>query len=175
MLFGIFLQILLIFIFVLKYFPPCDIIVNDEFFGGVFLDSLNLILCAVAAAAIDFCIMVLVITAYREKSSAKKKWHNIANDMELAEQDVIYELGCDEVLIGRHASADIRLPDMSVSRYHAMLTVAEGVWTIKDIGSKSGIYVNGNLVREVALHENDVIKLGNRRLIFRKRRSKRVR
>ncbi len=146
-----------------------------NFFGGVFLDSLNLILCAVAAAAIDFCILVLVITAYREKSSAKKKWHIIASDMELVEQDVIYELGCDEVLIGRHASADIRLPDMSVSRYHAILTVSEGVWTIKDIGSKSGIYVNGNLVREVALHENDVIKLGNRRLIFRKRRPKRVR
>jgi len=144
-------------------------------YGGVLLNSLNLILCAVAAAALDFCILVLIITACCEKKSSKKNWHTVSNDMELVEQNKIYELGCDEVLIGRHASADIRLPDMSVSRYHAMLTVAEGVWTIKDIGSKSGIYVNGNLIREVALHENDVIKLGNRRLIFRKRRSERVR
>lgn len=144
-------------------------------YGGVLLNSLNLILCAVAAAALDFCILVLIITACCEKKSSKKNWHTVSNDMELVEQNKIYELGCDEVLIGRHASADIRLPDMSVSRYHAMLTVVEGVWTIKDIGSKSGIYVNGNLIREVALHENDVIKLGNRRLIFRKRRSERVR
>ena len=56
-----------------------------------------------------------------------------------------------------------------------MLTVSGGVWTIKDIGSKSGIYVNGNLTKEKVLHENDVIKLGNRRLVFRKRRQPRVR
>lgn len=139
------------------------------------MNSLNLILCAVAAAALDVCILMLIITAYCEKRSSKKKWHIVSHDMELVEQGVIYELGCDEVLIGRHASADIRLPDMSVSRYHAILTVAEGVWTIRDIGSKSGVYVNGNLIREVALHENDEIKLGNRRLVFRKRRSERVR
>jgi pSer/pThr/pTyr-binding forkhead associated (FHA) protein len=95
--------------------------------------------------------------------------------MELADDTNIYELGCDEVLIGRHSSAYVRLPDLSVARYHAMLTVTGGVWTIKDIGSKSGIYVNGNLVKEKILHENDVIKLGNRRLIFRKRRAQRVR
>lgn len=139
------------------------------------MNSLNLILCAVAAAALDVCILILIITAYCEKRSSKKKWHTVSQDMELVEQNRIYELGCDEVLIGRHASADIRLPDMSVSRYHAILTVAEGVWTIRDIGSKSGVYVNGNLIREVALHENDEIKLGNRRLVFRKRRSERVR
>jgi len=139
------------------------------------LNSLDLILCAATIATLDICIFVLIITAYRERKSSKKNWHEVSNDMELADDTNIYELGCDEVLIGRHASADVRLPDLSVSRYHAMLTVSGGVWTIKDIGSKSGIYVNGNLVKEKILHENDVIKLGNRRLIFRKRRAQRVR
>ena len=135
------------------------------------MNSLNLILCAVAAAALDLCTLILIITAYREKRSATKNWDWIANSMELAEQGMVYELGCDEILIGRHASADIRLPDLSVSRYHAMLTVSNGRWTIIDIGSKSGVFVNGNLVHEAVLHENDIIKLGNRRLIFRKRRN----
>ena len=139
------------------------------------MNSLDLILCAATIATLDICIFVLIITAYRERKSSKKNWHEVSNDMELADDTNIYELGCDEVLIGRHASADVRLPDLSVSRYHAMLTVSGGVWTIKDIGSKSGIYVNGNLVKEKILHENDVIKLGNRRLIFRKRRAQRVR
>ena len=139
------------------------------------MNSLDLILCAAAIATLDICIFVLIITAYRERKSSKKNWHEVSNDMELADDTNIYELGCDEVLIGRHASADVSLPDLSVSRYHAMLTVSGGVWTIKDIGSKSGIYVNGNLVKEKILHENDVIKLGNRRLIFRKRRAQRVR
>ncbi len=139
------------------------------------MNSLDLILCAAAIATLDICIFVLIITAYRERKSSKKNWHEVSNDMELADDTNIYELGCDEVLIGRHSSAYVRLPDLSVARYHAMLTVTGGVWTIKDIGSKSGIYVNGNLVKEKILHENDVIKLGNRRLIFRKRRAQRVR
>ena len=53
-----------------------------------------------------------------------------------------------------------------------MMTVSDGVWTIKDMGSKSGVYVNGALVKEARLRENDIINLGNRRLIFRRRREK---
>jgi pSer/pThr/pTyr-binding forkhead associated (FHA) protein len=139
------------------------------------LESLDTILCITAAAALDICILVLLLTAYRERKSSKKTWHELSHDMVLTEQGVTYELGCDEVLIGRHASADIRLPDLSVSRYHAMLTVSNGIWTIHDMGSKSGLFVNGSMVREAVLHENDLITLGNRRLIFRARRSERVR
>lgn len=137
------------------------------------MENANLILCAVSAAAIDVCALVLIMAAYREKSSAKKRWAKISSNMELVEPGITYPLGCDEILIGRHASADIRIPDLSVSRYHAMLTVTDGVWTIKDMGSKSGVYVNGILVKERTLRENDVINLGNRRLVFRKRREKR--
>lgn len=90
--------------------------------------------------------------------------------MELVEPGITYPLEGDEILIGRHASADIRIPDLSVSRYHAVLTVTNGVWSICDIGSKSGVYVNGNLVKQARLHENDVIKLGNHRLQIRRRR-----
>ena len=139
------------------------------------MDSANLILCVIAAAALDICILILLMLAYRERKTTRKNWHEISQDMELAEQDVTYELGCDEVLIGRHASADVRLPDLSVSRYHAMLTVSERKWSIRDMGSKSGLFVNGSMVKEAVLRENDVITLGNRRLIFRKRRQERVR
>jgi pSer/pThr/pTyr-binding forkhead associated (FHA) protein len=93
--------------------------------------------------------------------------------MELADQNSVYPLECDEILIGRHASADIRLADMSVSRYHAILNVVEGgKWTITDMGSKSGVYVNGTLTKHKRLRENDIVTIGNRRLIFRKRRGK---
>ena len=61
---------------------------------------------------------------------------------------------------------------MSVSRYHAILNVADGKWTITDIGSKSGVYVNGVHVEQKRLRENDVITVGERRLIFRKRRDR---
>lgn len=134
------------------------------------MDSLNLILCAAAAAALDICAIVMIFTAYRERKVAAKRWNKISNAMELVEPGITYPLECDEILIGRHASADIRIPDMSVSRYHAVMTLANGVWSISDIGSKSGIYVNGNLVKQIKLRENDVIKLGNHRLTIRRRR-----
>lgn len=132
-----------------------------------------LMLCAVTAAALDICALVLIIAAYREKSSGKKRWDKISSSMELVEQGYTYQLGCDEILIGRHASADIRLTDMSVSRYHAMLTVADGVWTVSDLGSKSGVYVNGVRIKKKALHENDTITVGSRQLVLRKRRNAR--
>ncbi len=136
------------------------------------MDTDKLLLCAISAAALDLCILVLIIASYCEKRSDKKRWRSVSADMEIADANRSFPLSCDEILIGRHASADIRLADLSVSRYHAMLTVADGVWTITDIGSKSGVYVNGSLVRERRLHENDVITLGSKRLLFRKRRDK---
>lgn len=133
------------------------------------MNTLNLILCAVAAASLDICALVLILTAYHERSVGKKRWDRMTSFMELADYSISYPLNCDEILIGRHASADIRLPDLSVSRYHALMTVSNGIWTITDIGSKSGIFVNGNLIKTACLKENDVIKLGNRRLVFRRK------
>ncbi|MCC8135658.1 MAG: FHA domain-containing protein [Ruminococcus sp.] len=134
------------------------------------MDSMKLIMCAAAAAALDICALVMILSAYREKKLGKRRWNKISGCMELVEPGITYPLEGDEILIGRHASADIRIPDLSVSRYHAVLTVTNGVWSICDIGSKSGVYVNGNLVKQARLHENDVIKLGNHRLQIRRRR-----
>lgn len=136
------------------------------------MDTTNLILCAVAAAALDICALVLIISAYAERRYGKKYWKKMTGSMELAEPNIAFHLGCDEVIIGRHASADIRLADISVSRYHAILTVSKGVWTITDIGSKSGTYVNGNLITQARLRENDIINIGSHRLVFRRRREK---
>ena len=130
-------------------------------------------MCAVSAAAMDICALTLMLASYSEKNSGKKRWSKTSADMELAENSTVYPLECDEILIGRHASADIRLHDMSVSRYHAILNVTEGKWTITDIGSKSGVFVNGNPVKHKRLRENDIINIGSCRLVFRKRREKR--
>lgn len=100
------------------------------------MDNINLVLCAIAAAALDICSLVLIITSYCEKKSGRKSWSKISANMELADNSSSYALECDEILIGRHASADIRLLDLSVSRYHAMLNVTDGKWTITDTGGR---------------------------------------
>lgn len=122
-----------------------------------------------AAVLLDICAIVLIFSSYLEKRTGEKVWGKVTDEMELADEVNVYDLECDEILIGRHAMADIRIQDMSVSRYHAILNVTDGKWMITDIGSKSGVFVNGEAVRHVRLYEGDVITLGNRRLIFRKR------
>ena len=131
-------------------------------------------LCAVSAGILALCVFILFLISHNEKKHAQQYWNRISVFMELSEHNISYPLNCDEILIGRHASADIRLPDLSVSRYHAIMTVSDGVWTITDIGSKSGIFVNGALIKQRILHENDVIGLGSRKLIFRRRRNENV-
>lgn len=131
-------------------------------------------LCAVSAGILTLCTFILFLISHNEKKHAQQYWNRISGYMELSEHNISYPLNCDEILIGRHASADIRLPDLSVSRYHAIMTVADGIWTITDIGSKSGVFVNGSLIKQRILHENDVIGLGSRKLIFRRRRNENV-
>lgn len=133
------------------------------------MDSMKMIISIITAATLDICALVLILAAYAEKRTSKYRWTRMSSFMELAEQGTVYPLLGDEILIGRHASADIRLPDISVSRYHAVLSIHNGVWTITDLGSKSGVYVNGNLIKTCVLFENDNIKLGNRRLVFRRK------
>lgn len=126
-----------------------------------------------AAVLLDICAIVLIFSSYLEKRTGEKVWGKVTDEMELADEVNVYNLECDEILIGRHAMADIRIQDMSVSRYHAILNVTDGKWMITDIGSKSGVFVNGEPVRHIRLYESDVITLGNRSLIFRKRVNRR--
>ncbi len=68
--------------------------------------------------------------------------------------------------IGRHVSNELRIADQRISRVHAQITFAEGAYTIMDLGSTNGVYVNGQRIPRhsigVQLHEGDVIELGGR-------------
>jgi len=63
--------------------------------------------------------------------------------------------------IGRSPESTISIPDPSVSRTHALLSLREGLWTLKDLGSANGIIFDGNRVDEVVLSFGDTFKIGN--------------
>jgi pSer/pThr/pTyr-binding forkhead associated (FHA) protein len=54
-----------------------------------------------------------------------------------------YVLDKDEIRIGRAGDSDLQLSDATVSRRHARLVRQGGRLRIEDLGSSSGIYVNG--------------------------------
>jgi Domain of unknown function (DUF1707)/FHA domain len=64
--------------------------------------------------------------------------------------------------IGRTRECDLCLPDLSVSRMHALLVRREDGWVLSDLGSHNGTRLNGWLVREpVPVHPGDRVEFGS--------------
>ena len=61
--------------------------------------------------------------------------------------------------VGRRESADIVLRFPNVSGKHCELSVVEGLWAIRDLGSANGTKVNGSRVSEQQLFPGDKIGL----------------
>jgi pSer/pThr/pTyr-binding forkhead associated (FHA) protein len=64
-----------------------------------------------------------------------------------------------ETKIGRDTSNEIQLDDITVSRSHAMITKKDG-YSIKDLGSLNGTYLNAIAVRETSVNAGDEIQIG---------------
>lgn len=80
-----------------------------------------------------------------------------------------YEIHADCVTIGRDASNDIRLGDLTVSRQHGQLRREVGErYFIENLESRNGIQVNGqSLNQPTALTDGDQLKIGAYQLLFR--------
>ncbi|MHC4779391.1 MAG: FHA domain-containing protein [Planctomycetota bacterium] len=72
----------------------------------------------------------------------------------------------DEMTIGRGAGNDIVLLDGSISRLHAIVHQEEDRISIEDNRSSNGVVINGKKVEKKMLSEGDILKLGNKILIF---------
>lgn len=69
--------------------------------------------------------------------------------------------------VGRDAACEIRLDDESVSRHHAVLRVDDETVFVEDAGSRNGVRVNGERVREAReLSIGDVVEVGTQTLRF---------
>jgi hypothetical protein len=72
----------------------------------------------------------------------------------------------DSSLIGRSPECDIFLDDVTVSRKHAELTHASDRWTIRDLGSLNGTFVNRKRIESAELEDDDEVQIGKYRLTF---------
>ena len=71
-----------------------------------------------------------------------------------------------EASIGRSSEADLILPNVSVSRFHANLIREGDEWTIEDLQSQNGVQVNGLEIQKQVLRSDDRILLGKFELVF---------
>ncbi|HEX4451274.1 MAG TPA: sigma 54-interacting transcriptional regulator [Kofleriaceae bacterium] len=84
--------------------------------------------------------------------------------------------GIERAVLGRgakqHSTRDrstlrIDLPDPHLSVEHAVIERALGGWTLRDLGSKNGVIVNGERTTQRALADGDWIEVGETFLRFR--------
>jgi len=78
-------------------------------------------------------------------------------------------LAGQRVTIGAGPSSEVCIPDDdALSALHAVLEDYGSGWTVRDLGSRNGTYVNGDrLMGERALHPGDELRVGKTRLMFK--------
>nr|WP_202445617.1 MULTISPECIES: FHA domain-containing protein [unclassified Streptomyces] len=73
----------------------------------------------------------------------------------------------DLTTAGRHPQSDIFLDDVTVSRRHVEFHRSpDGSFTVGDVGSLNGTYVNRERIDSVALNNGDEVQIGKYRLVF---------
>jgi pSer/pThr/pTyr-binding forkhead associated (FHA) protein len=71
----------------------------------------------------------------------------------------------DLTTVGRHPSSDIFLDDVTVSRKHAEFVREGTVFSVRDVGSLNGTYVNRQRIDSSPLATGDEVQVGKFRLV----------
>ena len=79
-----------------------------------------------------------------------------------------YAITSEVVTVGRHPDSDIFLDDITVSRHHVELAANATGYSIKDVGSLNGTYLNGERLEdnEASLTNGDELQIGKFKLLY---------
>ena len=77
-----------------------------------------------------------------------------------------FALEAGKTTIGRHPDSDIFLDDVTVSRRHAEVHHDGAAFTVNDVGSLNGTYLNRERIEQADLHSGDELQIGKFRLVF---------
>jgi len=76
-------------------------------------------------------------------------------------------LGDDPIVFGRGADVDVLIKDHKISREHCVIEKdSKGRWRVLDLQSGNGTRVNGELVKSRLLHPEDVVEVGDTKVLF---------
>lgn len=75
-------------------------------------------------------------------------------------------LDTDVTVAGRHPDADIFLDDVTVSRRHAEIVREGSVFSVRDLDSLNGTYIDGERTSGGALVDGSELQIGKYRMTF---------
>jgi DNA-binding CsgD family transcriptional regulator len=81
----------------------------------------------------------------------------------------LVQLGTERITVGRSDGNTIVLADdTQVSRVHAVVEELAGSWSVRDVNSRNGTFVNGTRVSgEARLNPGDELRIGRTRIVLR--------
>ena len=74
--------------------------------------------------------------------------------------------GISSLVIGRSSQCDVQVRDSKLSRRHCEIRLGPGGYTVRDLGSKNGTFVNGARVAEAKLGHGDRVQIGLTQLLL---------
>lgn len=77
-----------------------------------------------------------------------------------------YPIEKEVVSIGRAKDNDIVVENLSVSRNHARIRLENGRYSLVDLNSANGSFVNGTKITQAELNNDDIISIGKHKLHF---------
>ncbi|OGV74497.1 MAG: hypothetical protein A3K19_23150 [Lentisphaerae bacterium RIFOXYB12_FULL_65_16] len=78
----------------------------------------------------------------------------------------VFELDTNEAVMGRSAECNVHLPLPNVSRVHARVYLVNEEYHVEDMNSTNGTFVNGVRISRCALRNNDLIEVGEAKMLF---------
>jgi hypothetical protein len=78
----------------------------------------------------------------------------------------VFPLAEPEYLIGRHRDNGIQIPDIGVSGFHARIYRGPDGFTLEDLKSRNGTWINGTRIYHATLSNGDRVHLGQTDLVY---------
>jgi len=83
-----------------------------------------------------------------------------------------YELFRAEMVVGRAIDADVPINSTDLSRRHVLLKRApSGQYSVQDLESRNGVFINGIKIHSATLHDGDSVQLGSILFVYHEGRA----
>jgi pSer/pThr/pTyr-binding forkhead associated (FHA) protein len=85
----------------------------------------------------------------------------VVHSADASEQGKGYDLGDEDVTLGRDAGNTVVIASDQASRRHARIFVSGGAHVLVDLESTNGTFLNSKLVKEQTLRHGDVLRVAS--------------
>ena len=110
------------------------------------------------------------IAAIVQRAAQIRETDNVGAVMEVERRNLAtLAQGRQRITIGRGPENDLPFPSRLVSREHAVVEWTGDTYSIRDIGSSNGTFVNGQRITQAVLQDGDEIWVADERFIFDRR------